>query len=196
MEKRLKIRRIYWYCLDMSDSSKKFVSDALRELSDKLKQPPTEVAIMTEELPDKHAEKVSQLLCGSENISCTAASISYIIVNGLELLPGLMVYCREDSTIAQEVRKANPKALWGGQVDGLAVVCELNNKMAIWHEVLHLLGADDCYDSQTEKGTCEKAPGCIMQYAATEESVADWPECLCARTTKQLRDYARRQFSS
>lgn len=185
MEKGLKIRRIYWYCLDMCDLRKKFISDALKELSDKLKQPPTEVVIMSEELPDKYVKQVRQLLYGSENIFCTAASISDILVkdilvNGLGLLPGLMVHCRKDSTIAQKARKANPNARWGGQVDRLAVVWQLNNKMVIWHEVLHLLGADDCYDNQTQKDTCEKAPGCIMQYAATEESVTDWPKCLCA----------------
>lgn len=185
------MRHIYWYCLDMSDLCEEFVSDALMELSDKLKQPPTEVAIMAEKLPDKYAEGISQLLCGCRDFRHTDGTITDILVRGLGLhFHGLLVYCREDSTIARAAREANPDALWGAQCLCLAAAWEPNNKMLIWHETLHLLGVEDCYDPVTKEGTCEKAPGCIMQYIATEETVADWPECLCLKTVNLLRHCA------
>ena len=58
-------------------------------------------------------------------------------------------------------------ALWGAEVTGLlaTVYRENPDKYIIWHEVLHIFGAEDCYDVSGQN-TCELST-CIMQYAPT-----------------------------
>ena len=58
----------------------------------------------------------------------------------------------------------------------------------IIHELLHLLGADDCYDMTKEDwGPNCGLPNCIMQYQATIDNVGDWP-FLCEKNIEKIRN--------
>ena len=173
------MRPIYWYCFDMPDSEE-FVSEALKELADNLRKFPTRIEVIIEKLPDELRREVSKQLQETRSFPETAAEIGDILCKGQGNIPGLFVFCRRDSNIVVQAREAEPLAQreCGAKCGCLAVVWESGNKMLIWHEVLHLLGAKDCYDPETGEGTCENS-GCIMQYEPTDENVAEWPDCLC-----------------
>ena len=68
-----------------------------------------------------------------------------------------------------EVSKKLPEPKWGVTVYGrYAFVWEPENKFIVWHEAMHLLWADDCYNA-TGQTTCEESC-CIMQYIPCEKN--------------------------
>ena len=181
-------RRIYWRCLEARESDEEFVERSLKQLEENLRNKPTEFVIECAKLEDKEAEKVIRDLTDPsvEFVDKVSdLSLYFLEQSDATRLPGLVVCCQRGSLIAQQARSTNPLAQWGGKLGRLALVWQPDNRHLIWHETLHLLGAEDCYDDETTEGTCEKEPQCIMQYAPTEESVALWPECLCVGTVSQ-----------
>jgi len=135
----------------------------------------------------------------------------------------LLVYC-PDSPIANAARKENPKAEWGAtapiggfitheyksRIDSedlsfmrenfLCAVYKPNSKVTVWHEILHLLGAVDCYDNNDPyrplpKDVCSLGCACIMWYAPTQETVKRWP-FLCERNVKMLKRVCNRHIKA
>ena len=183
------MKQIYSYCLD-AEFDGDFVAMALSELQRNLAAFPTRMKVDFKELPVKFRQKFSTILEMNNLFTPIAAEIGDELFNEQGDLPGLVVFCRRDSNVARQARKQEPHADWGATCGCLAVVWEKGNKYLIWHEVLHLLGVMDCYDSETIQGICEN-PGCLMQYAPTEKTLAPWPECLCPETISRLREIAR-----
>lgn len=81
--------------------------------------------------------------------------------------------------IGEQLGTLNP---WGDAIDYVTVINNLSEKN-IWHEISHLLGADDHYDENT-KDTIEKckSSNCIMQYGITDGS-------LCDRAIEEIRSH-------
>jgi hypothetical protein len=130
----------------------------------------------------------------------------------------LLVYCPPDSPIAGAAKRGNPNAVWGAtasiggfispeyklRVDSkylsfmyekfLCAVYKLNSKFTIWHEALHLLGLDECYDKKTLKRNC-KCKTCVMQYEPPRGVDENWPfplcDNLCDRQKEKLRELAK-----
>jgi hypothetical protein len=72
-------------------------------------------------------------------------------------------FCKGEESFVSAARLSNPDAEWGPAERGVfALAWEPGNKFLIWHEVLHLLYAQDCYDSKG-RTTCGEDQ-CIMQY--------------------------------
>jgi hypothetical protein len=131
----------------------------------------------------------------------------------------LLIYCPpNNSPIANAARKENPKAEWGAtapiggfitheyksRIDSedlsfmrenfLCAVYKPNSKVTVWHEALHLLGADDCYiveDNHVRKKPCCNLDGCIMEYGAPENTCEKRP-FLCERNVKKLKELAKK----
>jgi len=78
--------------------------------------------------------------------------------------------------------------LWGATSSPLAAVYESDKKVAMWHEALHLLGADDCYieDNPSRKKSDCNLDGYIMEYAVPESTCENWP-FLCDKNIKLLK---------
>lgn len=95
-------------------------------------------------------------------------------------LGGVLLACDPNHRLVSLVAKIAPHAAWGASVGMLAAYWIPDNHVLVMHETMHLFGVDDCY------GSCG-FDGCLMQYVPTPNSVAPWPECLCARTKKQLK---------
>ena len=102
----------------------------------------------------------------------------------------LVVGCGKDHSLAREIRKINPDALWGGTWSevGLAV-CWRIEKPVVWHEALHLLGAHDCYCLPDKGPTCEQ-PNCIMQYMPSADAGGE-QLALCSENIADLRSHVR-----
>lgn len=186
------MRKIYWYCMGLSKSDEKFLVAALNELVCNLRKPPVEIELAVETLSEPLVARICPHVSDPGEFTLIATTIGDEVAQELPpkhtgFVPGLLIYCRGNDQLAQSAQKANPTAEWGATCGRLAVVWTSGNEKLIWHEALHLLGVTDCYDKETLEGSCEKEPGCLMQYAPTDETVAEWPDCLCLGTVDELR---------
>jgi len=100
----------------------------------------------------------------------------------------LVIGCDETHPRAQSCRSRTPAAQWGSAAVGGIVaswysICEEHRSTA-WHEILHLLGAGDCYDEKTKEPTCG-LNGCLMRWDTTIETLAPGHYVSCKGSTSQ-----------
>ncbi len=179
--------KLFWHCLDLSQSDEQFVEKSLCELSDFLKKPPLRIRLKVDRLPEKYRQ--NELVCSpcSDQASFTTwcKRICCTLLNHYPLL----VYCKKDSKVAEAAIKENDRAIWGLCQDyySVSAVYESNNKYILWHEVLHLFEVCDCYCyCNPNAGTNCDLTNCIMQYAPTPQTVGEWP-FLCEKNIKRIR---------
>jgi hypothetical protein len=103
------------------------------------------------------------------------------------VLTHVTVYCPDPAHPAVGAARARlPNALWGISLSGtLSLTYAPRNLYALWHESLHLLGAQDHYDPTNFRSTCQM-PSCLMQYAPDEHTVGSHP-FVCPATAAILR---------
>jgi len=182
----------------MPEVDERFVAGALEELSQLLRTQPTELAITPKRLKDESElmKEIGAVLDKVGNESDAFLGCSLNIEKILPITANLLVYCVSNDPIAKAaIRESHQRARWGYTGDYVnyvrgalfAAVYKPDNKFIIWHEALHLLGADDCYD---ENNLYQKKPDCdfpdgIMQYAPTPKNVRGWP-FLCNKNVKLI----------
>ena len=193
--------RFYYHCFGLKPSDERFLADALKELAQCLRTEPTKLDITLIRLGDEpELEKkvnaelgpLSDDLMGNK-FSIYSLTIKSVLEKTLKLtLPRLLVYCPGESHIAKvAIRSANIQS-WGLTDDFFAAVYKQGNKWIIWHEALHTLGADECYDKKTlkPKPNCTLGPSCVMQYVHTnpKKTLAKWP-FLCKENVRLLQEF-------
>ncbi|MGC1273996.1 MAG: hypothetical protein WBC44_09835 [Planctomycetaceae bacterium] len=154
---------IDWCALETSE--REFVGRSLSELHERLAvQYPEFPRVELRELSDVDRERVGGYLARK-------------IVGTSELAHDpfdsrkLFVFCSASHEVAHAIRQENPMAQWGGAQQGeWAVAWEKDNPFVIWHEAMHVLFAEDCYDA-SGCTTCRE-PHCLMQYEPTAENCA------------------------
>jgi len=193
---------VYYYCPDMTRDDEEFVADTVVELTRELKKNPTKLPISVKRLGDdpRLAEEVDRELAEHDDSSNTFrdrnAGIDYLFVkSGLtttDCVAKLLVYCPSDSLIARVAMREQPSAVWGAAMSPLAAVYSRDNKVAIWHETLHLLTAEDCYmeDNPSQKKPDCNLDGCMMEYAAPESTCESMP-FLCDKNVHRLQQLLR-----
>ena len=189
---------IYYYCLDLPPAQVTSIEASLRELKKLMKHPPLEVDCRIARLPDGIQSRILDDLQCSEFAEC-AIRVSGTLSDEIGMLatmdpnryliPRVIVCCSRQHPLTEKCLTANSKALWGVKNCCLAVVYELGNHCALWHELLHNVGAEDCYD--TENPAADPGPTCghqqcIMQYAPTE-GVVDGQLPLCSGNASRIR---------
>ena len=189
--------QICWYCLDVSVSDEAFLEDTLTGLSAALRRPPIEVAVTCEKLPASLAPTVASELRqeGSfHDMSVGVAETFADFAGTPRRLPGLIVYCSEDSAVAQAGQDGESAAEWGVACGRLAAVWKPDHPGLVWHEALHLLGAQDCYCRGCfVSPTCEQ-PRCIMQFVPPADVAGERP-FLCHKNIALLRYWDRAQIA-
>ena len=181
------MRRIFYYSLDLPPEHKDDCARAMRRLSDYLALPPLQVQYSFEELPADLESDVRESIETAESFSSCSASIADYFFVELGDLANLIVLCNLDSRLKKLSLKSNRDALWGGTAGCLAAVYQLDNEYILWHEALHMLGAEDCYDMSVGlRGPNCGLPNCIMQYEATKSNVGDWP-FLCNENINRIK---------
>ena len=149
----------------------------MEELSGYLSRPPAEIDYTFSELPKEYEADILKIF--EEEPKLITAYWEDKLLNYFKdkqkFYSGTLVICSTNSQLARFCLKVNPNFLWGTAFPTLAITYEIE-KYIVWHEMLHLLGADDCYDlSQGDRGPNCDCPNCIMQYEATKANVGDWP---------------------
>jgi len=162
------MRNTYYCCLGLNRRHGQSLRRSMDELSRFMAQPPLEEPYRFVELADDKREKIQDAFDHCTKLDDFLGKV--VVTMTTDMLP-LLILCPPESTIAQLARKRERTACWGASFGDrdecscywLSLVYHLNDKHTIWHEALHLLGADDCYDKETKERTCE-LPNCIMQF--------------------------------
>jgi len=192
---------IFYYCPEMTRDDEKFIADAAADLAQQLKEDPIELPISIKRFGDDPiiVKEVDAVLSDSPNKFCKwSACIDYLFVkSGLsttDCVAKLLVYCPSDSLIARIAMREQPSAVWGAAISPLAAVYSRNNKVAVWHETLHLLTAEDCYmeDNPSQKKPDCNLDGCMMEYAAPESTCESMP-FLCDKNVHRLQQLLRQK---
>ncbi len=193
---------IYWHCLGTTacEEGEKFVAGALDQLAQHLKGEQVKLSINIKRLGDepKLAKKVDEILDQSNDQSNPFSTYyEHAIVDALYTgncigikntsIAKLLVYCSPDSNIAVAAKRQNPHAKYGAMCSFLAAVYSLNKKSTIFHEALHLLGADECYieDKPSLKKPDCNFKRCIMNFEPREEWCEKWP-FICVKNIKLI----------
>jgi len=185
----------------MKEEKTKFVSESMLELSSLLKKPPTGIILDTKPLSAELVNVVESTYnswCEHNWQFCFFCKNIYLKLKSIESIPiHLLIYCSDDSKLANAARKENKLAKWGLVNDKyhVAAVYKSNDKYILWHEILHLFAVDDCYlpDNPYIGPTCE-LPNCIMQYVPSKENVREWP-FLCQENIKRIQAHNGKQTS-
>ena len=131
-------------------------------------------------------DNILQAIANANSFPDLAATVADILCD-VEQPRGLLICCSTESTIATLVKKSCPHCQWGANCDGLSVVYE-HQPAAVWHEMFHLLGAEDCYvvkpNGHIQDFTCGNRR-CIMQYAPEVQVVGD-PPFVCEDNVRRI----------
>jgi hypothetical protein len=175
-------KRVFWCVLGDDDRMRQFVQSAMRELAEALAGPLGGIKVFDERLPEKLWSGMESALA----VGDFEGAIRAIEGWGDRGRIGVSVFCLPTHPAARAAQKRVVHARWGLSFRGrLSLTYVMGNKYALWHETLHLFGAQDHYDLKTFRTTCE-LPSCVMQYAPTEE-VLEGRGYLCAQTLEILR---------
>ncbi len=175
---------VYWYSLVPEADT--FCRDALDELTQKLhERVPDLPKVMFERIASEDIDFVSDPRTYQRGgFACSGDT------NPLRY-QRLFVFCQGDEPFVTEAQKQNPDALWGAAVTDphgivpYALAWRPDNKYLLWHEALHVLGADDCYDRSSGASTCPEQR-CIMQYVPNEQNCSG-DLFLCQNTIARLK---------
>jgi hypothetical protein len=99
-------------------------------------------------------------------------------------------FCKGTEDFVLGIKAKAPHAFWGAaQINAYALAWKPNNKYLIWHEFIHLLLVNDCYDENDPdfKTTCGELH-CIMQYVPNEEHCGGGL-VLCKKVYDQINQY-------
>ena len=155
----------------------------LDELAQFVSQAPLCLPLNPQRISDTCASRIREV--DQDSFINAVASITEILFDcGYEHAVGIFL-CDLHHRIAKLAIQANRHALWGAAYDGIAFVYGEMGRYVVWHETLHLFGADDCYELPNEGPTCNLT-NCIMQYAPTTTRVGNWP-FLCEENISRVR---------
>lgn len=185
------MRTIYYLALDVKTDLN--VKAALEELGGLLSRRPTRLEVEFVPLPPPETacakglfQRPSRPGSRSECLTDLAVEVDGILPLQTPWPARLLVYWPAADTWPTERRLAEGGCppLWGARIGPLAMVWQEGNPHVLWHEALHLLGAEDCYD-ELRRPTCG-TPACIMHYAP-------WPTdpplglSICPKNVAKLR---------
>jgi hypothetical protein len=180
-------RTIFWVSLSEDETDERFVGDSLDELAAVIHANPLHLNLDVRPLPvDLRTPIVEQLSYG--HLDMCIAIIRRLRLNAASGTSfGVLAYCPPDHPAARAAQRRLLRAAWGISLSGvLSLAYSKGNEYLLWHEALHLLGAQDHYDTTTLRPTCDLR-NCVMQYAPTSESIGSGP-VLCERTMAILRN--------
>ena len=179
---------VYYYPLDLAEPEQGRMHASLKRLERLLAVCPVKRHCSISRLPSSAENGVLAALQETDldiRASKVAGAMAHEIGTlatgeaNTRLIPRLVVRCPRGNPLAKTCLAAYPHALWGlTSCKVLAVVYD-DCEVALWHEVLHLLGAEDCYKLPDCGPTCKPLhPQCIMQYAPKESEVrGELPIC-------------------
>ncbi len=190
----LAVRKLHYFSVGSTEDSK-FFEASIRELNDWLHQK-FDVRFELHYVSPSDQDEILEVL-RSSNAHHWAAQLKKIYVDKFDktTAPVLAVYCPDDFAISTNAREAVPAAAWGvSDQSTFAVTYEANNRQLLWHELLHTIGADDCYvivdGVPIRMPECDCSQ-CLMWYIPNETNCGASPQ-LCSPNIQLVSDYVKR----
>jgi hypothetical protein len=177
-------RNIYWHTLSNDAADAAFVTGAMRQFLGVLDESIPGLRLSGSQLPPQLAALILPHL---ESGHLEGAVEAMLDIWNASAASHLTIYCPDPSHPAVlSARRRLPHAEWGISISGLLSITYASaNRHVLWHETLHLLGAQDHYDPITFRTTCELS-SCLMQYAPDEQTVG-LRSFLCPATAAIVR---------
>jgi len=177
-------RQIYWYTLGCDASDAAFVTQAMNQFVLQLNDVMPGLKLAVSELPPQFTSAILPHL-QSGHLDGVVKSVHAL--SDADMTSHLTIYCPDPSHPAvRSARSRLSHAHRGLSIAGkLALTYAPENRHILWHETLHLLGAQDHYDAVTLRTTCT-LPSCLMQYAPDEQTVGSRP-MICDATAAIIR---------
>ncbi len=160
----------------------------MEDLSKCLALPPAEIYYEFAELPADYESDIDNILNDDkDDLHCYEAALIEYFSKKQSQVSSLLVICSEKSPFRKKALALLPHALWGIATHSFSATYALYDQYIVWHEMLHLLGADDCYDiDKGDRGPNCGSPNCIMQYEALKINVGEWP-FLCNNNISMIK---------
>ena len=171
------------------EDKKDWLRRSMAELSAYLLKPPAEIQYTFTELPGEYESDIHEILQDiPDSVHDWEHELLHYYADKQKHISNTLIICPKDSHLAKLCLRIKPDAPWGLATSTLSFVYEIRDKYIVWHETLHLLGADDCYDlSKNDRGPSCDLPNCVMQYEATMTNVGTWP-FLCKENLQRIRN--------
>ena len=187
----MSMKVFYYFYEIVNDIDRKRIDQYMKEFSSIVRRANLEIHLQIREIPYKFSQDINNIL-GKLEIKYFDELLIFVGDNSeLKLIDSLVIFCSLGSNPAEYCLKKNKTALWGANMGNISFVYNnINNPYIIWHEILHTLGAVDCYKYPDRGPNCEK-PNCIMQYEPTKETVNCWP-FLCKKNIIKIKDYIKK----
>lgn len=172
--------KAYYYCYDMPPEKEISLREAMRKLSRLLNLAPAEIDYRFSELPEEHTKNVRDIINGIDIVGAWSVRIARYFRRREGNPSGILILCARESRLAKLSKDESSSACWGYSYPWLGLSYGGHDEYIVWHEMMHLLGADDCYDlkQRSHAPNCE-LDNCIMQYEPTKHTVGEWPFLCC-----------------
>jgi hypothetical protein len=157
------------------------------EFSNLVKQPPMQIGLQVQRIEHCDTSRILDLT-SPESVYEITDHVGGVLATKYGHTRTIL-WCDPCHVFAKTATAALRHARWGVTNGLLALVYGTTDKYAIWHECLHLLGAQDCYDTsdpQRNAGPTCDVPTCIMQYAPMAHRVGSWP-FLCESNVRRIK---------
>ncbi len=190
---------LYHASLDLSREDEAFFSKAVRSFLEEWKRIGGDREIRVDSIPADLLDRINAVSLQTDNVvSRLSLDVDdYCQNQSSHELVKVILGCSRKHVFAEGCRNKNMNAEWGAANRGglVGFTYKPGNRHVIWHEILHLLGADDCYeDAQPEKGpTCEERK-CVMQWVPTEENCGS-DLVLCEKNIGRIKEHLGRLLS-
>ncbi len=104
----------------------------------------------------------------------------------------LFVFCKGNEDMTLAYRESNPLASWGVAIACKLAIAWVPNPYLVWHEILHLIDAKDCYN----KFGIHKCPAsrCIMQLVPSRIHCGE-RLILCSKNVQRIRRFGAEQIA-
>lgn len=179
--------RIFWHTHAGTAADADFTAGAIARLIERLTASLPGLRLTATPLPGDFTDILDfSLLTG--HLNGALASVRCLqAADPADVRSHVTVYCPDPSSpAASAARERLPHAAWGISLSGaLSLTYTPANTAALWHETLHLLGAQDHYDPATFATNCDLG-SCVMQYAPDARTIGESP-FLCPATAAIVR---------
>ncbi len=179
---------IYHMSMDLDSSHSQMAAAWVHRFAEFVALPPCEVACEFRAVESTLRQKLRDFLGKADMVSVSRDVLWTMSTLKLPDVPKLVVFCSAASDLAKKAKAAHPYALLGIPNGCLSVIYQHEPSVA-WHELFHLLGAEDCYRRNSPHSQTEPTCGhknCVMQYAPSLGLVGD-PPFICEANVNHIR---------
>lgn len=182
---------VYWHSQVHYTAAVAFVERAMERFAEEVtRQVGRSISVC--KVPDDEGNVVNELLTGA-GVTDQDHPISNLVLLFTEELTHrwrLMIYC-PDAPVVRDMARHQMKIKhdpWGVENGCKAFVFHPNIEQVIWHEALHTIGADECYDPADPYAPFPLCtdPLCLMRFQPEPANCGDgFP--MCSRVIDHIR---------